>query len=113
MFQVLGADTQLHASCGGWRCQAVPSPQGDSQGTRPCLGQYLACVRIPDPTPGAQKSERGLGHRLVHTGSPCCLKGCYWSPDRTSPDLLGSFQIDFLVEAGLLASLLTLGLKQW
>ena len=65
MFQVLGADTQLHASCGGWRCQAVPSPQGDSQGTRPCLGQYLACVRIPDPTPGAQKSDRGLGRRLV------------------------------------------------
>lgn len=113
MFQVWGADTWLHASCGGWRCWALPSPQGDSQGTRPCLGQYLDCVRGLALTPGAQEGERRAGHRLAHTRSPCRLKGCYWSPVRTIRALLGSFQIGFLVQAGLLASLLTLGLKQW
>lgn len=85
VFQVWGADTWLHASCGGWRCWALPSPQGDSQGTRPCLGQYLDCVRGLALTPGAREGERGgWGHRLAHTRFPCRLKGCYWSPVRTS-----------------------------
>lgn len=90
-----------------------PFPRVTPRGSDPALGSYVDCLRIQDLMPGAQKGERRVGHRLAHTGFPCCLKGCYWSPGRTRLALLGSLQVDFLVEAGSLASLLTLGFKQW